>query len=56
MKAADFDVVAEARRAAEGQLSFFNQMMAVKTSGTSQREAAPMVVPKQPSGAGAKKK
>lgn len=51
MKAADFDVVAEARRAAEGQLSFFNQMMAVKTSATSQKKSASMVPPKQASGA-----
>lgn len=32
VKAAEFSVVAEARRAAEGQMRFFNSMMAVKSA------------------------
>lgn len=33
MKAAEFQVVAEVRRAAQGQLSFYDKMMAAKTAG-----------------------
>lgn len=51
MKAAEFDVVAEARRAAEGQLSFFNRMMEVKTASSLPKKVAPMVAPKQPGSA-----
>jgi hypothetical protein len=51
MKAAEFEVVAVARRAAEGQLSFFNRMMAVKTASSSQKKAASGSAPKQISGA-----
>lgn len=36
MKAADFDVVAEARRVAQGQLDFFGRMMAAKAANAAQ--------------------
>ena len=32
MKAVEFPVVAEARRAAHGQMGFYNRMMAAKTA------------------------
>jgi len=52
MKASEFQVVAEARLAAERQLSFFNRMMAVKTAGsTPKKKAAPAVALKKQSGA-----
>lgn len=38
MKASDFRVAAQVRQAAEGQLSFFHAMMAVKTA--QKRDAA----------------
>jgi hypothetical protein len=41
MKASESRVVAEARKAAKGQLTFFNRMMAVKTSASSDKKAAP---------------
>lgn len=55
MKASEFQVVAEARLAAERQLSFFNSMMAVKTAGSAAKKKAALVVaPKKRSGAKAK--
>lgn len=54
MKASESRVVAEARKAAEGQLTFFNRMMAVKTSASStDKKAAPSGASKK---SGAKKK
>jgi hypothetical protein len=41
MKAADFQVVAEARRAAHDQLGFFNRMMAAKSAQASAARAEP---------------
>jgi hypothetical protein len=43
MKAANFQVVAEARRAAEGQLSFFNRMMEAKTANSTARKPVEVV-------------
>lgn len=48
MKATEFQVVAEARRAARGHLGFFNQMMAAKTaSSAGNRPTDVQVVKKQ---------
>jgi hypothetical protein len=41
MKASESRVVAEARKAAEGQMAFFNKMMAVKTTGASANKSTP---------------
>lgn len=50
MKASEFKVVEEARRAAEGQLSFFNRMMAIKTAGSSEKKTTPGVATNRMSG------
>jgi len=44
MKAAEFQVVAEVRRAAQGQLSFYDKMMAAKTAGASAQKPATRAV------------
>lgn len=57
MKAADFQVVAEARRAAEGQMSFFNRMMEAKTASSApRRPMEPVVVATRKAGGTTKKK
>lgn len=47
MKAAEFQVVAEARRAAREHLGFFNQMMAATTASTAGRRTVEAKVAKK---------
>lgn len=47
VKAAEFSVVAEARRAAEGQMSFFNKMMAAKSANTAAKKPQVVAAPKK---------
>lgn len=48
VKAAEFSVVAEARRAAEGQMKFFNSMMAAKSADTAGKKPQGADAPKKP--------
>jgi hypothetical protein len=49
VKAADFQVVAEARRAVQSQMSFFNRMMDAKKAGiASEKSPRVAVVDKKP--------
>jgi hypothetical protein len=43
MKATEFEVVKEARRAAQGHLVFFNRMMAVKVASSSGCRSADVI-------------
>lgn len=47
MKAIEFSVVAEAKRAAHGQMRFFNSMMAAKTASNSPHKGSSAVAAKQ---------
>jgi hypothetical protein len=47
MKAVEFPVVAEAKRAAQGQMRFFNSMLAAKTASNSSHKASGGVPVKQ---------
>jgi hypothetical protein len=51
MKAAEFQVVAEVRRAAQGQLSFFDKMMAAKTASARAQKPAKRAAAAKKSGA-----
>jgi hypothetical protein len=46
MKAAEFPVVAEAKRAAHAQMGFFNRMMAAKTASSSAHRPVVVAVKK----------
>lgn len=47
MKAAEFSVVAEARRAAHGQMRFFNSMLAAKTASNSAHRTSAVIAAKK---------
>lgn len=49
VKAAEFGVVAEARRAAESQMKFFNTMMAAKSASTAAKKPQATEASKKPS-------